>query len=133
MCEGKRDFWWIDWEHAGERIFFYDYFFYILHSALYFGREPFEAYLGGEGDEELSALFREMKEMNTDEARLYKALDNAEALVSHNEADISSWCEREYEENLTYGQKNCEWSEWTRKLREKLRQDSLDKINREGK
>jgi len=82
--------------------------------------------------EELSALFREMKEMKTDEARLYKALDNAEALVSHNEADISTWLPREYEENLTYGQKNSEWSEWTRGLRAKLRQDSLDKINREG-
>ena len=74
-----------------------------------------------------------MNEMNTDEARLYKALDNAEALVSHNEADISTWLPREYEENLTYGQKNSEWSEWTRGLRAKLRQDSLDKISREGK
>ena len=66
--------------------------------------------------------------MNTDEAKLFKALDNLEAIISHNEADISTWIEREYEDNLTYGQKNCEWSEWTKQLREELRQDSIKKI-----
>ena len=71
--------------------------------------------------------------MQTNEAKLYKALDNMEAVVSHNEADISSWIEMEYTENLVYGQENCQWSEWTRGLREQLKQDSLDKIEREGK
>ena len=54
---------------------------------------------------ELSSLFEEIKDLKTDEAKLYKALDNIEALISHNEADISTWLPREYEENLTYGQK----------------------------
>ena len=54
---------------------------------------------------ELLTLFDEMKDMKTDEAKLYKSLDNIEALISHNEADISTWLPREYEENLTYGQK----------------------------
>ena len=79
------------------------------------------------------ALYDEMSAMQTDEAKLYKALDNMEAVVSHNEADISSWIEMEYTENLVYGQENCQWSEWTRGLREQLKQDSLDKIEREGK
>ena len=83
--------------------------------------------------EELSALFKEMKEMNTEEAKLHKSLDNLEALISHNEADISTWIPLEYQENLTYGTKNCEWSEWTRKLREELKQDSINKINRASK
>ncbi len=83
--------------------------------------------------EELQLLFEEMKELNTDEAKLYKSLDNLEGLISHNEASISTWLPREYEENLTYGQKNCEWSVWTKQLREQVKQDSIDKINNESK
>lgn len=77
---------------------------------------------------ELSALFREMDAMATDEAKLYKALDNMEALVSHNEADISTWTEAEYELNLTYGEQNVAWSPWTKGLKEALNRDSLEKI-----
>ena len=77
---------------------------------------------------ELSALFEEMAELETPEAKLFKSLDNMEALISHNEAPISTWLPREYEENLTYGQKNCAWSEWTQTLRNVLKQDSLQKI-----
>lgn len=83
--------------------------------------------------EELSALFEEMKSLNTDEAKLYKSLDNIEAVISHNEADISTWLPREYEENLTYGQTNSQWSEWTKQLREEAKQDSIYKISKEGK
>lgn len=83
--------------------------------------------------EELSDLFAEMKAMNTDAAKLYKSLDNLEAVISHNEADISTWIEREYEENLTYGRENCEWSSWTKELREELKKDSSDKIKNEKK
>ncbi len=82
---------------------------------------------------EFLSLFQEMHDLKTDEAKLYKALDNMEALISHNEADISTWLPREYEENLTYGQKNSEWSEWTRELKRIIKQDSIDKINKERK
>ncbi len=85
--------------------------------------------LPDETKEEFRSLFKEMNELSTDEARLYKSLDNLEGLISHNEADISTWLPREYEENLTYGQKNCEWSEWTKHLREEVKKDSIDKIN----
>ena len=81
---------------------------------------------------ELSALFDEMNVLETPEAKLFKSLDNLEAVVSHNEADISTWIPLEYEENLVYGQKNCEWSAWTRELREELRKDSVKKIEEEG-
>ena len=77
---------------------------------------------------ELSELFSEMNELKTDEAKLFKALDNLEAVLSHNEADISTWLPREYEENLTYGTQNCEWSQWTKRLREQLKKDSERKI-----
>ena len=77
---------------------------------------------------ELSELFLEMNELKTDEAKLFKALDNLEAVLSHNEADISTWLPREYEENLTYGTQNCEWSQWTKSLREELKKNSQRKI-----
>lgn len=80
---------------------------------------------------ELSDLFFEMAERKTPEAKLFKALDNMEALVSHNEADISTWLPLEYTENLVYGAENCAWSDWTRALREELRRDSVQKIERE--
>ena len=80
--------------------------------------------------EEMTELFSEMDAMETDEARLYKALDNMEAVVSHNEADISTWIPMEYEENLVYGQENAQWSPWTRGLREQLRLDSIEKIKK---
>lgn len=82
--------------------------------------------------EEFSRLFTEMKAQNTDEAKLYKALDNIEAVISHNEADISTWLPAEHEENLTYGEENSEWSNWTKLLRAELKQDSLDKIRIES-
>ena len=82
---------------------------------------------------ELAALFAEMEALETPEAKLFKALDNMEAVVSHNEAPISTWIPLEYTENLVYGQENAAWSEWTRHLRDVLREDSLKKIEREGK
>ena len=91
------------------------------------------ALLPADTKEEISALFEEMKLLKTDEARLYKSLDNIEALISHNEADISTWLHREYEENLTYGQKNSEWSSWTKELRKEVEQDSIAKIRKEDK
>ena len=80
---------------------------------------------------ELTDLFDEMNAMQTPEAKLYKAIDNLEGVLSHNEADISTWIEREYTENLTYGEENCEWSEWTKALRKALREDSEKKIKAE--
>jgi putative hydrolase of HD superfamily len=81
---------------------------------------------------EFSALFAEMAALATPEAKLFKALDNMEAVVSHNEADISTWLPLEYTENLVYGAENCAWSDWTRALREELRRDSVQKIERKS-
>ena len=56
-CDGKKDFWWIDWEHADERVFFYDYFFYIINSALYYDTLAYEHYMNGDADEDLKRFF----------------------------------------------------------------------------
>ncbi len=81
---------------------------------------------------EFRTLFDEMNARETLEAKLFKSLDNLEALISHNEADISTWLPREYEENLTYGQQNCEWSEWTKVLKSEIKKDSIKKIEIES-
>jgi hypothetical protein len=49
--DGCTDYWWIDWEHAGERVFFYDLFFYMLNSAVYANSpEALDCYISGECD-----------------------------------------------------------------------------------
>ena len=81
---------------------------------------------------ELEALFAEMEAMESGEARLFKALDNMEAVLTHNEGPLESWLPLEHEENLVYGQRNCAAFPWTAALREALRQESLEKLRREG-
>ena len=81
---------------------------------------------------ELQSLFDEMIARETPEAKLFKSLDNLEALLSHNEADLSTWLPREYEENLIYGQRNCEWSDWVKILRAEIKKDSTKKIEEEA-
>ena len=51
---------------------------------------------------EMQALYREMEERQTLEARIYKALDNLEALIQHNESDISTWIPLEYDLQMKY-------------------------------
>jgi hypothetical protein len=55
--DGKVDFWWIDWEHAGERVFFYDYFFYIINSAMFFDTKAYMCYASGDADKALGSFF----------------------------------------------------------------------------
>lgn len=57
--------------------------------------------------EELDALFAELTALETPEARIYKALDKLEAVISHNESPLSTWLEQERELNLSYGEEEC--------------------------
>lgn len=79
---------------------------------------------------ELTALFAEMNALQTEEAKLYKALDKMETLLSHNEASLDTWLPLEYEANLTYGQEQVDWSPWLKTLKEEIKQDSLKKIKK---
>lgn len=81
---------------------------------------------------EWSELFDEMDALQTQEARLFKALDNMEAVVSHNEAPLSTWLPLEREENLVYGESAAAFSDWTRRLRAILKEDSLRKLQGEA-
>lgn len=80
---------------------------------------------------ELTQLFQELTEGSTAEARLCMALDKIETLISHNEADLSTWLEKEYTESLVYGDAQAACSEWTQELRETVRQDTRHKIGKE--
>jgi len=77
---------------------------------------------------EFSELFLEMSAMKTEEAKLFKALDNLEAIISHNESPLETWIDLEYSENLTYGTDNTAYSEYLSILRAELKQDSINKI-----
>ena len=79
--------------------------------------------------DELAELYAEMDAKDTPDARLYKAIDNMEALIQHNESDISTWLPLEYELQLTYGVENCSFSEYTKALRESIAQETRDKID----
>ena len=77
-------------------------------------------------------LLDEMKKLETKEAMIYKALDRLEALISHNESDISSWLPLEYDLQLTYGQENMRFSEYFTDLRKEVDEWSLRKIREES-
>ena len=77
---------------------------------------------------EMQALYREMEERATPEAKVYKALDGLEALISHNEADISTWEPNEYDLQLTYALDRVRVSPSLTALREQIKQDSIEKI-----
>jgi putative hydrolase of HD superfamily len=77
---------------------------------------------------EFNELFQELSQLNTPEARLFKALDNLEALISHNEAPLDTWIPLEFSLNLTYGDENMLFSEYLKLLREEVKQVSINKI-----
>ena len=83
-------------------------------------------------DKEMAELYREMEEQQTLEARIYKALDKLEALIQHNESDIKTWIPLEYDLQLTYGNEQVKFSVYLTELREKVREDSVQKIQKQG-
>ena len=77
---------------------------------------------------EMAALYREMAARETPEAKLYKALDNLEAVIQHNESDLSTWSENEFSLNLTYGRDKAAWSPVLLALRDAVRNETEAKI-----
>lgn len=77
---------------------------------------------------ELGNLFEEMNALESEEAKIYKALDKMEAVIQHNEADISTWLPLEYELQLHYGEKEVDFSPYMKNLKEAANEDSRRKI-----
>ena len=69
---------------------------------------------------EFSTLLSEMNALETPEAKIYKALDKMEAVIQHNESDISTWLPLEYDLQLTYGAENVQFSPWFRELKAEI-------------
>jgi len=69
---------------------------------------------------EFSALYAEMNALETLEAKIYKALDKLEAIIQHNESDISTWLPLEYDLQLTYGVENIKFSPYFQALRAEI-------------
>ena len=82
---------------------------------------------------EMMDLYREMLEQKTPEALLYKALDKLEAAVAHNEADLATWIDLEYELNPVYGFEECQYNPYLKKLQNRIKEISLEKINKQRK
>ena len=78
--------------------------------------------------DEMTALYAEMNALQTQEAKIYKAIDKMEAVLQHNLSDISTWIPHEYQLNQTYGADQAAFSPYLTALREELRQDTLKKI-----
>ena len=82
---------------------------------------------------EMLALYEEMDAQQTLEARIYKCLDGLEAVVQHNFSDISTWLPNEYELNQTYAWDKVQFSPWLTELREEIRKDTVEKIEKESR
>ena len=81
---------------------------------------------------ELSALYAEMAERKTLEARIYKALDGMEAVIQHNESDLASWSENEFSLNLTYAEDRAAFSPYLTALRRAIREETEAKFRAAG-
>ena len=81
--------------------------------------------------QEWTALLTEMNAMETQEAKIYKALDKMEAVIQHNESDISTWLPLEYDLQLTYGEENVQFSSYMQQLKAEVNDWTGEKIARE--
>ena len=77
---------------------------------------------------DMAALYAEMDALETAEARLYKALDKLEAVISHNESPLDTWLPLEYDPNLTYANDNVAFSPYLTALRQAVRQETEEKV-----
>lgn len=82
--------------------------------------------------EEFSTMFAEMDALETKEARIYKALDKLEAVIQHNESDISTWLPLEYDLQQTYAAKSVEGLPFLEDVQDACVKETLRKIAEEG-
>ncbi len=77
-------------------------------------------------------LLDEMNALETREAKTYKALDKMEAVISHNESDISTWLDLEYGLQLSYGRENVKFSQYFTDLKADIDKWTMEKISSEA-
>ncbi len=79
-------------------------------------------------NKKLNALLDEMERLETKEAKIYKALDNLEAVIQHNESDIKTWLPLEYDLQLKYGEDKVLFSPYLTALKKEINEITLKKI-----
>lgn len=79
------------------------------------------------------SLQKEFSTCETPEAKLANALDKLEALIQHNDSDIATWANLEYELNLTYGQDQTDYHPFLKILRQLVKRATFNKIQLEMK
>lgn len=77
---------------------------------------------------EMSALIQEMNELKTEEAILYKSLDQLEAVDQHNLADLSTWEDHEYDLQMRHGEKYAAHFDYTQRLKDAINKETQNKI-----
>ena len=77
---------------------------------------------------EMQALYDELAARETTEAKLYKAIDNLEAVIQHNESPLCTWIPKEYELNRTYGFDAAAFSPCLTALRQAVLRETEEKI-----
>ena len=78
--------------------------------------------------DEMTALYAEMNALQTQEAKIYKAIDKMEAVLQHNLSDIATWIPHEYQLNVVYGADQAAFSPYLTALREELKRDTEKKL-----
>ena len=89
------------------------------------------ATLPPEFSQEMTALYDEIAKRETTESKIFRAIDGLEALIQHNESDLSTWIAREYELNLTYATDRVAFSPYLQELRAAIKEDTLHKLETE--
>ena len=72
---------------------------------------------------EVRSLFAEMDAMETEEAKIVKALDRMEAVITHNEGDPATWLPLEYDLQRTYGVKEAAFTPVLKELRAEVNRE----------
>ena len=72
---------------------------------------------------EVRSLFTEMDAMETVEAKIVKALDRMEAVITHNEGDPHTWLPLEYDLQRTYGVKEAAFTPVLKELRAEVNRE----------
>ena len=74
------------------------------------------------------SLLEEMDAQITPESKLFKALDKLEAVIAHNESDIETWLDLEYEFQYIYGAKQVTFSDYLIRLKKEIDDWTTKKI-----
>ena len=72
---------------------------------------------------EVRSLFADMDAMETEEAKIVKALDRMEAVITHNEGDPHTWLPLEYDLQRTYGVKEAAFTPVLKELRAEVNRE----------